>query len=229
MKNKVKVILFSIIILLLSSILVFEIYDFLKSDQKIYKNSLKSIVEVKATTSDLESFGSAVFIFDKELITNYHIVSYIRHSDSYIHEKIYIRFADSTNCIEAEVKKYDQNLDLAILSINVSVGKLISVSKSKINVGDEVLVVGNGNNLGISLTKGVINKEEVEIEIDKNVNKYIQVDATLTNGVSGGALLDSNGRIVGVITLRLLDKEGKPIYGYVYAIPINIVIDFINK
>lgn len=141
----------------------------------------------------------------------------------------YIRFADSTNYIEAEVKKYDQNLDLAVLSINVSVGKSISVSKSKINVGDEVLVVGNGNNLGISLTKGIINKEEVEIEIDKNVNKYIQVDATLTNGVSGGALLDSNGRIVGVITLRLLDKEGKSIYDYVYAIQINIVIDFINK
>lgn len=82
--------------------------------------------------------------------------------------------------------------------------------------------------MGISLTKGIISKSEVEIIINKNVNKYIQVDATSSSGVSGGALLDKKGRLIGIITLRLLDKEGNPIYGYVYAVPIDVVLKFIN-
>jgi len=90
-----------------------------------------------------------------------------------------------------------------------------------------VLLLGNGNNLGISLTAGVISKNEVEINFNGNFTSFIQVDATSTSGMSGGALLDENGSLIGIITLRLLDDYGTPIYGYVYAIPISIVLDFV--
>ena len=81
--------------------------------------------------------------------------------------------------------------------------------------------------LGISLTAGVISKNEVEINFNGNFTSFIQVDATSTSGMSGGALLDENGSLIGMITLRLLDDYGTPIYGYVYAIPISIVLDFV--
>ena len=65
-------------------------------------------------------------------------------------------------------------------------------------------------------------------ELLGNLNRYIQIDATSANGVSGGALLNENGKNIGIITLRLLDNNGVPIYGYVYAIPIDVVLEFVN-
>ena len=68
----------------------------------------------------------------------------------------------------------------------------------------------------------------MNISFNGNLNRYIQIDATSANGVSGGALLNENGKNIGIITLRLLDNNGVPIYGYVYAIPIDVVLEFVN-
>lgn len=228
MKNKINIILLVLSNFFLLILLGFNLYTYFISTNFIYNRSLKSIVEVKCNTKEFISFGTAVFFSKNELITNYHVVSYINHSKRENHENIFIRFADSNDYLKANLKKYDEKTDLAIIKLDESVGKAKKIKKTIINIGEEVLIVGNANNLGISLTKGIISKIEVEIIINKNVNKYIQVDATSSSGVSGGALLDKKGRLIGIITLRLLDKEGNPIYGYVYAVPIDVVLKFIN-
>lgn len=229
MRNKINTILLIISNFLILLIFGFNLSMYLFSAKILYNKSLKSIVEVKANTRENVSFGTAIFISKNELITNYHVVSYTHESKKYIHENIFIRFSNSMDYIKANIKKCDEKKDLAIINLENFIGTKINVNKSNINTGDEVFLIGNANNLGISLTKGIISKSEVNIKIGEIVNKYIQVDATSSNGVSGGALLSSRGKLLGIITLRLLDDNSKPIYGYVYVIPIDVVFNFVNQ
>lgn len=200
-----------------------------KSLTEIFEDSLSSIVEVKAYTADLESFGTAVILFDGELVTNYHIISYTNQSITYLHNNIEIRFSNSEEYQSVEIKYYDTILDLAVLELATIEGKSLKVNITEVITGQKIFLMGNGNNLGISLTSGIVSRSEVEISFNENINKYIQIDATSTNGVSGGAIIDENGKIIGIIILRLLDDKGMPIYGYVYAIPISTVLYFINS
>lgn len=213
------------------SLLVFTL--FLTNQEKpltrIFKESLSSVVEVRAYTADLESFGTAVILSNGKLVTNFHIISYTNQSKTYVHNNIEIRFSDSEIYQNVEIKHYDVNLDLAMLELTKIQGKSFEVNIAEIFTGQKIFLMGNGNNLGISLTSGIISRSEVEISFNGNINKYIQIDAISTNGVSGGALLDENGKIIGMITLRLLDTNGTPIYGYVYAIPMSTVLNFIDS
>jgi len=81
----------------------------------IFQNSLPSVVEVKASTGDVESFGTAVVLSESELVTNFHVVSYIFQSVTNIHQDIKIRFSNSDEYYVVEIKHYDSNLDLALL------------------------------------------------------------------------------------------------------------------
>jgi len=131
--------------------------------------------------------------------------------------------------MKVEVKKYDENLDLAILVITDVFEEKFKLKNHLYSTGDEIYLIGNANNLGISIAKGIISKKEVKIEYNNIINNYIQLDAASTNGVSGGALLNNKGELIGIVTLRLLDDKGAPIYGYVYAILIKQIINFTNN
>lgn len=223
-----KISLFLSVISFAVSILLTSVFFIKKSKttQDMFQESLTSIVEVKAFTGDIESFGTAVIVSNTELITNFHVVSYTNHSITYIHTNIEIRFSNQEEYQTVEMKNYDSELDLSLLVILDLNGKSFEINSSKVTTGQQVFLLGNGNNLGISITSGIISRSEVYINFNGNLNRYIQIDATSSNGVSGGAVLDENGEIIGVITLRLLDKNGVPIYGYVYAIPIEDVLKF---
>lgn len=228
MKHKITFVLSIISILISLALVSISLVNIKKSPTKIFENSLSSVVEVKASTGEVEAFGTAVIISDSELVTNFHVISFTSQSVVYLHNKIEIRFSNSNDYQVVEVKHYDSKLDLVLLVMENVQGKALKVNLSNISTGQKVLLLGNGNNLGISLTTGVISRSEVEINFNNSLNKFIQIDASSTSGMSGGALLDDGGRIIGIITLRLLDNNGTPIYGYVYAIPISIVLDFVN-
>ncbi|MDR2822532.1 MAG: serine protease [Acholeplasmatales bacterium] len=226
--RKVTSILSIVSIIISASFLSFYLVDILTSPDRVFLKSLSSVVEIKASTDDIESFGTAVIFSDTELITNFHVVSFTSDSIVYIHDLIEIRFPNSDIYQEVTVERYDTSLDLVLLIMNDTRGKSVKINKLNYSTGQNVILLGNGNNLGISITTGVISRKEVGITYNNNSNKYIQVDATSTNGVSGGALLDRYGRLIGIITLRLLDNNGTPIYGYVYAVPISSVLEFYN-
>lgn len=80
------------------------VQDFIKLPKQIFQRSIYSIVEVKSTTNEFESFGTAVVINNQEeLITNYHVVSYIQNNEKYIHEVILIRLAMQEEYTKMEV------------------------------------------------------------------------------------------------------------------------------
>lgn len=130
------------------------------------------------------------------------------------------------------------------IKICVSVGIVVaileledkSVEFEKMNIGEstnlyfgqDVYAIGNAMNYGISITKGIVSTPMVNIEYDGNVREVIQSDLVIASGNSGGALIDKNGKLVGITSFRTKDNIGNVVYGYAYSIPIEKVIEYIK-
>ena len=199
---------------------------------EIFKNNIDSIVEVKASTSDLgESYGSGViYSSDGYLITNAHVVSYTTLGEIKTFETYEIRFAKDEDYKEAELIKMNNELDLAILKIN-NEGKYnsISFSKDTYTYGDSVYAIGNTSNYGIGISCGIISVPEVNIIYNEISRKVIQADIDIASGNSGGALLDKKGRLIGITTFRTKDLSNNVNYGFAYSIPVRIVKEYIGE
>ncbi len=123
--NKSQICLLCVIgVVFISTIFSFVLflYPRTKNDAKsVYKNSIKSVVEIKAETAEVgESFGTAVFVGDGMLITNAHVVTYKESGVKKVFENIAIRFADENDYHEVRLKKFDSDKDLAVLELKGS-------------------------------------------------------------------------------------------------------------
>lgn len=198
----------------------------------IFKNNIDSIVEVKASTSDLgESYGSGViYSCDGYLITNAHVVSYTTFGEIKTFETYEIRFTKDEEYREAQLIKMDNGLDLAILKIKEE-GKYspIIFSKDAYTYGDTVYAIGNTSNYGIGISCGIISVPEVNIIYNEISRKVIQSDIDIASGNSGGALLDKKGRLIGITTFRTKDLSNNVNYGFAYSIPVRIVKEYIGE
>ena len=199
---------------------------------EIFKNNINSVVEVKASTSDVgESYGSGViYSSDGYLITNAHVVSYTTFGETKTFLSYEIRFTKDEEYKEAEFVKMDNELDLAILKIK-NEGKFnsISFSKDAYTYGDIVYAIGNTSNYGIGISKGIISVPEVNIIYNDISRLVIQADIDIASGNSGGALLDKKGRLIGITTFRTKDLSNNVNYGFAYSIPVRIIKEFIGE
>ncbi|MDH4128358.1 MAG: trypsin-like peptidase domain-containing protein, partial [Spirochaetota bacterium] len=132
---------------------------------------------------------------------------------------------------KATVVGRDPISDLSIIKINY--GKDIPVvsfgDSSKIDIGNIVIAIGNPFGLSNSLTFGVVSAKG-RTDIDKNASfkHFIQTDASINQGNSGGPLIDLNGNVIGVNT-QILSTAGKGSIGIGFAIPINITKQIIKQ
>ena len=199
---------------------------------EIFKNNIDSVVEVKATTSDVgESYGSGViYSSDGYLITNAHVVSYTTLGEIKTFDAYEIRFAKDEEYKEAEFVKMNNELDLAILKIKDDIKySPISFSKDTYTYGDNVYAIGNTSNYGIGISQGIISVPEVNIIYNEISRKVIQADIDIASGNSGGALLDKKGRLIGITTFRTKDLSNNVNYGFAYSIPVRIVKEYIGE
>lgn len=199
---------------------------------EIFKNNIDSVVEVKASASDIgESYGSGViYSSDGYLITNAHVVSYTTLGEIKTFETYEIRFAKDEDYMEAEFVKMDNELDLAILKIKDDIKySPISFSKDTYTYGDIVYAIGNTSNYGIGISCGIISVPEVNIIYNEISRKVIQADIDIASGNSGGALLDKKGRLIGITTFRTKDLSNTVNYGFAYSIPVRIVKEYIGE
>ena len=237
MKNKFVIIGFSSLFLVLTIAMVYLIIIVNKDKEvdsaDIFKNSLKSVVELKASSSDdlYVTYGTAVFIDENTLVTNAHMVVY-KNSGVYTeYSNFQIRFSFESDYREVFLIDYDINKDLSFLDFeDTTVNyKAFEVNDKKIHSGDIVYAIGNGMNHGIGITKGLVSLPLVNIEYDNYIKEVIQCDLVINEGNSGGALLDKNGKLIGITTFRLKDNSGNVIYGIAYCIPISIVLGCYNS
>lgn len=216
--------------------IIFNIFFAVKvsyqTNEKIFDSSIYSIVEIKASTENVgESFGTAEFIkFDGTLVTNAHVVTYKKMGIYYSFEDINIRFSFEENYRSVSLIKYDNDLDLAVLKLddlNCNFKAIRLGNSSHIKNGNQVYAIGNLNNGGLSITKGIVSNANIQVSYDGITRKVIQCDLTIADGNSGGALLDKNGNLIGITTFRLKDNSGNVIYGISYCVPINTVLEYI--
>mgnify|MGYP003300534454 CR=1 FL=1 len=128
---------------------------------------------------------------------------------------------------EVNLIKYDEYGDLALLQLNDVKVKNIKIN-NKYTYGDQVYAIGNGSNYGISITEGIISNPKLTVELSNKSIVAIQCDLTISEGNSGGALLDNKGRLIGITTFRLKDSGNKVIQGISYSIPIDTIKEFIK-
>jgi len=120
----------------------------------------------------------------------------------------------------ATISKLSDKYDIALLKTNLK-GKALSLSKSDINTGTEIVILGNPQDIDFSATKGIISGINRDLG-DGLDNFWLQTDAPINEGNSGGPLINKNGEIVGIATLKL-GGLFNPAEGLGFAIPSRII------
>lgn len=238
MKNKffpIFTIMIAIIVAMIS--LGFNIFFLATRPQTaggIFNSCKFSIVELKAESENVGiSYGSAVIISDDgTMITNAHNITYSQLGQSYNFDNISIRFVDEENYRSANIIKYDLNLDLAVIKLDIIDRKLqpIKIGNSSIlNSGDDIFAIGNLSNNGLSISQGIISIPSINVNYNNFTRNVIQCDLTISDGNSGGALINQSKQLIGITTFRLKDQSNNIIYGISYCIPINTVMEYIEN
>ena len=190
---------------------------------------------------EVEGSGSGIIVGknDDELLiaTNYHVVEGA--------DTLSVAFTDG-NAVEASVKGFDEERDLAVVSVSLDDVKddtmdAISIanigSSDDLKVGEQVVAIGNALGYGQSVTTGIVSAKNRRMDSDNNtvtdgsddssdgVN-LIQTDAAINPGNSGGALLNMEGEVVGINSAKLASTE---VEGMGYAIAISDVTDILQN
>src|SRR5438445_7110414 len=160
------------------------------------------------------SLGSGILISkDGEILTNYHV---IRHADT-----IKAKLADQTE-YEARLVGKDDRTDLALIKIRRSGGNLPFArlgNSSQLDVGDWVMAIGNPFGLEHTVTAGIVSAKGRVIGAGPYDN-FIQTDASIIPGNSGGPLINVSGEVVGVNSAIFSQSGGN--IGIGFAIPIDL-------
>jgi putative serine protease PepD len=186
-----------------------------------------AVVQINVTTSGSSAIGSGVIVDTRGyIVTNNHVVSGAQSIDVVLY--------DGTH-VSAQVVGTDAADDLAVLKITTT-KKLTAVTigdSSKLQVGQDVLAIGNPLGITESVTSGIVsalNRTVTESQGGATISNAIQTDAPINPGNSGGALIDLQGNLVGIPTLGAIDTEfNTPANGVGFAIPSNVVATVVQR
>ena len=186
----------------------------------------------KNYSSTASAEGSGIIISsDGYILTNNHIVDTSSNSTYYSVEesnKITVKLYNNDTSYEAKIIGTDELTDLAVIKIeaeNLTPAEL--GDSDSVKVGEFAMAVGNPLGMQSSITCGVISALNRDVtDTDGKVYSLTQTDAAINSGNSGGALVNSQGKVIGVNTLKL---AGTGVEGMGFAIPINSTIDIYNQ
>ena len=196
------------------------------SINEIYQRAYRGVVEVTVSGSAETPFGEqrqqglgSGFVSDDEgrIITNQHVVDGA--------STVSVRFWNGQT-YDAEVVGTDASTDVAVLDVAAPVSLLHPIAlgdSSRVEIGDVVVAIGSPFGLEQTVTSGIVSALHRTMTAPNNfsINDTIQTDAAINHGNSGGPLLDSNGRVIGVNAQ--IESESGGSDGVGFAIPSNTV------
>ncbi|MDY8108614.1 Do family serine endopeptidase [Fulvimarina sp. 2208YS6-2-32] len=170
--------------------------------------------------SRVQSLGSG-FVIDPSgiVVTNNHVIQ-----DA---DEITVNFADGSK-LEAELLGRDPKTDLAVLKVDAG-KELPSVAfgdSEEIRIGDWVMAIGNPFGLGGSVSIGIVSARGRNINAGPYDN-FIQTDAAINRGNSGGPLFDMDGDVVGINTAIMSPTGGS--IGIGFSVPSNLAVNVVNQ
>lgn len=196
-------------------------------------SSLGSFFGNKQQTSTATASGSGIIIkSDGYILTNNHVVSTSSSNNSFydISEatKITVKLYNDDTEYEAKIIGQDEQTDLAIIKIDKSdLTSAELADSSKVKVGEFAMAVGSPLGMESSITCGVISATNRQItDSDGKTFTLIQTDAAINSGNSGGALVNSEGKVIGINTMKV---SSTGVEGMGFAIPINSTLDVTNQ
>ena len=183
-------------------------------------------------TSTATATGSGIIISeDGYILTNNHVVSsseaeaYYQVSEA---TKVTVTLFNDDTEYEATIVGTDEETDLAVIKIDATgLTPAEFADSDSIKVGEFAMAVGSPLGLQSTITCGVVSAVNREVtDSDGKTYTLIQTDAAINAGNSGGALVNSEGKVIGVNTLKL---TGNDVEGMGFAIPINSTTDITSQ
>lgn len=211
-----------------------------KTSEESISDTLEKINSTIVGISKIKDKGSTVFLEDgvKKLGLGSGIIvsenGYIltnEHVSGKKYNKCYVTLENGTT-YTADVVWSDSDLDLAILKISMKGLTYAKLGDSKqLQIGQNVYAIGNpiGYEFQRTVTGGIISALNRTIKIEENekvnyMSNLIQTDATINPGNSGGPLINVNGEVIGINTVKITTAEGIG-----FAVPINCVKNIVEK
>ena len=218
------------------------------SVEEVAKNAMPSLVTISTmSVEEMRSFfgglrqyevqgaGTGVIVGknDTELLiaTNNHVVEGAT--------SLSVGFIDESS-VSGEVKGTDAANDLAVVAVKLSdisddTMKQIQIAtvgdSDELQVGQSAIVIGNALGYGQSVSAGIISALNRQVQLQNSdgsiiTSTLIQTDAAVNPGNSGGALVDMNGKVIGIVSAKYTDTD---VEGMGYAIPISSAADIIQQ
>lgn len=176
--------------------------------------------------------GSGIIISkDGYILTNNHIINSTDSSTYYEVSKatkVYVYLYNNSTPYEAKIIGTDEQTDLAVIKIEKDDLTPAELGDSNsVKIGEFAMAIGNPLGMQSSVTSGIISAVNRTVTGENGTTyKLIQTDAAINSGNSGGALVNSEGKVIGINTLKL---SGTGIEGMGFAIPINDTIDIYKQ
>ena len=219
-----------------------SLLDYSDTAVGVAQKVLPSIVGINVTYSVNSIFyngqgtataqGSGVIISsDGYILTNNHVVNSTSSSSFYElgnASKITVTLYNDDTEYEAEIIGTDEQTDLAVIKIDKDDLTAAELGDSdSVQVGEFCMAIGNPLGLGTTVTDGIISAVNREVtDEDGNTYNAIQTNAAINSGNSGGALVNSQGQVIGINTLKV---SGNGVEGVGFAIPINSTKDITDQ
>jgi len=171
---------------------------------------------------EVEGSGSGVILTeDGYIVTNNHVIK---------GAKTIVVTTSNNDEYEAELIGADPTTDIALLKIEGNALTKVDVANSdKVRLGQWVLAVGNPFNLTSTVTAGIISAKGRDINIideQSAIESFLQTDAAVNPGNSGGALVNTAGELVGINTA--ISSRSGSFEGYSFAVPANLMLKVVN-
>jgi S1-C subfamily serine protease len=209
---------------------------------QIYRRDGEGVAFISAQrsaqdSSELSPFGQpegggvatgSGFLIDTEghVITNNHVVEEA--------DKVEVKLGASDKTYEAEVVGSDPATDVALLKVDAPADELHPLAlgdSSQVEVGDQVIAIGNPFGLDRTVTAGIVSAIQRQIEAPNgfSISHVIQTDAAINPGNSGGPLIDSSGRVIGINSQIQTGGSSSGNVGIGFAVPINTAREVVQQ
>lgn len=193
----------------------------------IAKECIKSVVIINVTETTV-SYGQeyttggagsgVIYTKDGYIITNYHVVGATTKTIS-------VTLHDGS-VYDAKYIYGDEYVDLAVIKIEKNDCDFATIGDfEQMQLGDEVLAIGNPLGYGLSVTNGIISALERQVTIENTTMTLLQTSAAINSGNSGGGLFNMKGELIGIVNAKV---GGTSVEGMGFAIPSTTVVKSLN-
>jgi len=159
----------------------------------IIEDVIKSVVTIRTDVAQGTGFAISN---DGYIITNAHVLSGATYANAVTSERASYPLA---------LIGFDPTFDIALLKVNTNIEALSFADSNNIAVGEKVIAIGNPLGLSFSVSEGIVSA--IDRPGSNNINAYIQTDAALNPGNSGGPLINKEGKVIGINNFKITGEN----------------------